>query len=188
MGIDSKQILLAANEKNVAAWKSIYTSYYATLCSYAYRLVKDKNLSEDLVQDVLCNVWKSSRKFEDVNEFTYYLYRATYNQVLMHFRNNKYKEQYLHQVLQENEEFPDEMFAETIQEELIRHLYHYINELPEERRKIILLSIKGYSGQEIADQLNISIHTVKTQKYRSFKYLKEKLQDSILIFLLIHLS
>ena len=84
------------------------------------------------------------------------------------------------------EEFSEEVFADTVCEELLRQLYRYINELPEDRRKIMLLSIKGFSGQEIADQLGITIHTVKTQKNRSFKFLREKLKDSVFFILLTY--
>ncbi len=38
------------------------------------------------------------------------------------------------------------------------------------------MSIQGHSGNEIADLLGISINTVKTQKNRGFKYLREKLK------------
>lgn len=79
---------------------------------------------------------------------------------------------------------PDEQFAKTVQEELIRQIYVFIEELPEERKKIILLSLKGHSGNEIAEILGISINTVKTQKNRCFKYLREKLKDSVLLFLI----
>lgn len=60
----------------------------------------------------------------------------------------------------------------------------YIDDLPKDRREIILLSLKGYSGNEIAETLGITINTVKKQKNRGFKYLREKLQDSVWLFLL----
>ena len=46
------------------------------------------------------------------------------------------------------------------------------------------ISVLGLSGPEIAEKLGITIHTVKTQKNRSFKYLREKLKDSVLLFLI----
>ena len=50
---------------------------------------------------------------------------------------------------------------------------------------LMLLTLEGLSGKEIADKLGISIHTVKTQKSRSFKYLRSKLGGSFyLLFLL----
>ena len=133
---------------------------------------------------MLCNVWKSDSKFEDVNNFTYYLYRAVYNQAMMEIRSKGYRERYARQVIQDSEGFSDEVFVETVREELTRHLYRYIDELPNEQRQIILLSIKGYTGKEIADELGIAISTVKTQKNRSFKYLREKLKNTVLFFLI----
>ena len=178
MGIDVTQILHGVNDKNEKAWKSVFTYYYAALCSYADRIIRDAVVAEDLVQEVLMNVWKSERKFPQVNDLTYYLYRSTYNQAMMHLRREKFQERYVQQVLQEESDFTDEEFAETVREELVRQLYFYIDELPEERRKIILLSIKGYSGNQIAEELGISINTIKTQKNRGFKYLREKMKDS----------
>lgn len=90
----------------------------------------------------------------------------------------------LRKMVAEEVELPDEQFALTVREELIRQLYVYIEDLPEERKKILLMSIQGHSGNEIADLLGISINTVKTQKNRGFKYLREKLKDSVLLFLL----
>lgn len=179
MDIDAKQILHGVNDKDVDAWKSVFTYYYAALCSYADRLIHNTVVAEDLVQEVLMNIWKSDRKFPQVDDLTYYLYRSTYNQAMMHLRREKFQERYHQHVKnEETEEYSDQEFAETVREELVRQLYFHIDELPEERRKIILLSIKGYSGNEIAEELGISINTVKTQKNRGFKYLREKLSGS----------
>lgn len=183
MDIDVTQILHGVNDKDVNAWKSVYTYYYAALCSYADRLIHDTIVAEDLVQEVLMNIWKGDRKFPQVDDLTYYLYRSTYNQSMMHLRREKFQERYTQHVKnEETGEYSDLEFAETVREELIRQLYFHIDELPEERRKIILLSIKGYSGNEIAEELGISINTVKTQKSRSFKYLREKLSNSTYSF------
>ena len=42
-----------------------------------------------------------------------------------------------------------------------------------------LMRIEGYTWEEIAERLEISINTVKTQKTRSYKFLRERLGDSI---------
>ena len=120
----------------------------------------------------------------DIKELTWYLYRSTYNNALFHLRTQASRQNILRKMVAEEVELPDEQFALTVREELIRQLYVYIEDLPEERKKILLMSIQGHSGNEIADLLGISINTVKTQKNRGFKYLREKLKDSVLLFLL----
>ena len=41
------------------------------------------------------------------------------------------------------------------------------------------MRIEGYTWEEIAERLEISINTVKTQKTRSYKFLRERLGDSV---------
>ena len=79
----------------------------------------------------------------------------------------------------ESVEDEDMIYALTVKEEIIRQLYCYIEELPSEQRRIILMRIEGHTWEEIAERLEISINTVKTQKTRSYKFLRERLGDSV---------
>ena len=184
MALNEQEILRGVNQKDLKAWETLYASYYAALCSYADGIVKDSDTAQDIVQDTLIRIWNSDRTFPDNKELTWYLYRSTYNNALFHLRTQASRQNILRKMVAEEVELPDEQFALTVREELIRQLYVYIEDLPEERKKILLMSIQGHSGNEIADLLGISINTVKTQKNRGFKYLREKLKDSVLLFLL----
>ena len=184
MALNEQEILRGVNQKDLKAWETLYASYYAALCSYADGIVKDSDTAQDIVQDTLIRIWNSDRTFPDIKELTWYLYRSTYNNALFHLRTQASRQNILRKMVAEEVELLDEQFALTVREELIRQLYVYIEDLPEERKKILLMSIQGHSGNEIADLLGISINTVKTQKNRGFKYLREKLKDSVLLFLL----
>lgn len=184
MALNEQEILRGVNQKDLKAWETLYASYYAALCSYADGIVKDSDTAQDIVQDTLIRIWNSDRTFPDIKELTWYLYRSTYNNALFHLRTQASRQNILRKMVAEEVELPDEQFALTVREELIRQLYVYIEDLPEERKKILLMSIQGHSGNEIADLLGISINMVKTQKNRGFKYLREKLKDSVLLFLL----
>ena len=165
MALNEQEILRGVNQKDLKAWETLYASYYAALCSYADGIVKDSDTAQDIVQDTLIRIWNSDRTFPDIKELTWYLYRSTYNNALFHLRTQASRQNILRKMVAEEVEF-------------------YIEDLPEERKKILLMSIQGHSGNEIADLLGISINTVKTQKNRGFKYLREKLKDSVLLFLL----
>ena len=76
----------------------------------------------------------------------------------------------------ESEDYEQEAFLlRTVQEEVIRQLYAYVRDLPLMRRKVIELSIGGLSNKEIANYLDISVNTVKVQKNKSLKFLRERL-------------
>ena len=134
---------------------------------------------EDLVQEVFISVWEGKRTFSDIKELTNYLYRACYNNTLLYIRNNQIHDSILSSLAEECRQDEDMIYALTVKEEIIRQLYFHIEELPPEQRRIILLRIEGYTWEEIAERLEISINTVKTQKSRSYKFLREKLGDSI---------
>lgn len=172
------------NNKELKAWDKLYAAYYAALCSYANGILKNADVVQDVVQDTLINIWNSGCCFASVKELTWYLYRAVYNNALFWLRTETTHDRLLRKLPVEEMEIPDDEFEHTVQEELIRQVYVHIERLPEERKKILLLSLKGHSGQEIADILNISINTVKTQKKRAFQFLREALKDSVLLFLL----
>ncbi len=185
MSFDFDSLLEGINKKNIRAWEEFYAKYYSVLCSYVNGIIRDKDQAQDIVQEVLVAVWKSARQFPDMKELTSYLYRACYNNALIYLRNLQIRKGIERKiVLETEEEFSDEVFASTVRDELLRQLYNYIKELPEGAGEIMELSIQGLTGPEIAKKLGITIHTVKTQKSRSFKFLREKLKDSVLLFLL----
>ena len=182
MSVDVHEILRGVNKKDLKAWDWVYASYYPALCDYANHILKDADAAEDVVQETLIRIWNLDLRFKDIRDFSWYLYKAVYHNSLLYLRSQISPRRVS---LEDMEvEMSDEQFALTVQEELIRQIYVYIEDLPEERKKIILLSLKGHSGKEIAEILGISIHTVKTQNNRTFKYLREKLKGAVLLFLI----
>ena len=172
-------IVAGVNRKDEKMWGDFYDRFYTALCVYVSKILPVPDAVEDLVQDVFISVWEGKRTFSDIKELTNYLYRACYNNALLDIRNHQIHDSILNGLPQE-EDFEDEemLYALTVKEEAIRQLYFYIEELPAEQRRIILLRIEGHSWDEIASRLGVSINTVKTQKSRSYKFLREKLANS----------
>lgn len=183
---DEKRILAGVNQKDEKMWGSFYDCYYAALCSYVSRILQSDHAVEDLVQEVFIAVWEGTRTFSDIRELTNYLYRACYNNALIHLRNTQLHDTILQSIGEEDRpDDEEELYAMTVREEVIRQLYNFIEELPPEQRRIILLRAEGHSWERIADLLGVSINTVKTQKSRSYKFLRGKMDSSsaVLFFL-----
>ncbi len=179
MSHKEKQILKAVNRKDPDGWELFYEQYYAALCTFVANILKQQEDAEDLVQDIYIAVWEGNRTFSDIKELTNYLYRACYNNALLYMRNHRLHNDILEKLQQEQEERNDEEehYALAVKEEVIRQLYNYIKELPKEQQRIILMRIEGYSWEEIALRLGVSINTVKTQRSRSFRFLRNKLNN-----------
>ncbi len=93
------------------------------------------------------------------------MYRAVRNACLSHLRNKK--------------EFLDETYLPEVSEEDIdtsqrdARIWNAIDSLPEKCREIFLMSKRdGLSNEEIAEELDISIKTVKNQMTKAFSRLR----------------
>lgn len=78
----------------------------------------------------------------------------------------------------------DDELAVSIREEMYRRLWMGIRCLSERRREIIVKTIEGKSIKEIAEELNISINTVKNTKAKAIDELRSQATSSPLIMLL----
>lgn len=178
-------IVVGVNEKDRERWGDFYDRYYAALCTYVSKILPIPVAVEDLVQEVFISVWEGKRIFSNEKELTNYLYRACYNNTLLYIRNHQIHDVALSKMLEAQKEEEDRIYALTVKEEIIRQLYQHINDLPPEQRRIILLRIEGFTWEEIAEQLKVSINTVKTQKTRSYRFLRERMGDSMSFILFL---
>ena len=64
------------------AFENIYNQYYALLCRFAYRLLGDSLLAEEIVDDVIFYLWEHRAEFDISSSLRAYLLRAVRNRCL----------------------------------------------------------------------------------------------------------
>lgn len=175
MLLDSVELLNGVNNKNEKAWKTFFQSFYVPLCNHSLKIVKEEAIAADIVQETLIRLWDGETKFDSGKALTAYVYHAVTNNSLKYLRNRNVEEEKLKAWHQFEDELSEENFLDIVLEEMVRELRGIIDSLPKERRKIILMSMDGMSGEEIAQALGITIHTVKQQKYRAYKLIRQQL-------------
>ncbi len=157
------------------AFSYIFRKHYEQLYRFAGRFVKDTHTAENIVQNVFVNLWIERNKRHIQTSLKSYLYKMVKNHSLNYLKREK-KMDYLEkrQNIQENFNIsPDEKLLEK---ELHIAVHNAINKLPSQCRQIYLM--KRYDDlkyTEIAEILNISINTVKTQMKRALKSLLKQL-------------
>lgn len=171
------------NNKDEKEWKVLFDYYYAPLCAFAGDLLHDDMQAEDIVQTTLMKLWNNDKIFDNQKHLSYYLYRAVYNNTLYHLREHQ---QHVNVEITDAlaQHRHDDDFALAVKEELIRQLYEGIQQLPRRRREVILLSIEGKSGAEIAEILQISISTVKESKAKAIDSLRKFAKGNPLLYFL----
>ena len=182
------------SERYDSDWRMIenlFRSYYSMLRSYAFRLVNDFCLAEDIVQDVFMLLWNNRNNIDFDSELKPYLFRAIYNKSLDYLKSKKCtEEESLDTIIarlelshHSNENHEETLFAKEIQQEIV----NYLKGQPENVRKVFVLSrYHGLKIKEIARQLELSQKTVEKYLSRVLKGLKECLiYKELLSFLLI---
>jgi RNA polymerase sigma-70 factor (family 1) len=183
MNPNSDKIILLENQDTLS-YNTLFNEMYAGLCLFAERFLVVSADGEDLVQDVFVKLWDKFEDFDALNAIKAYLYQSTRNACLNHIRHEKVKRKYeAEQMYQlESESF---FFQQVVEEEGMRLIAQSISELPPQCRKILLLSMHDLKNAEIADDLGISVNSVKTQKAIAYKSLRLKLQNVFDIVILI---
>lgn len=171
----------------VLDFKKLYLEFYAALCYFAFKIVGDEEEAKDIVEDVFLKVLHRKSALAEADHIRAYLYTAVKNSCLSHIKvAARVKERQWHY----NASLPTEeqgYVNEIIQAEVLREVMMAIELIPGHTGKIIKMSyFESLKNEEIAEQLGISIQTVKNLKSQGLKYLRRWIRPDIFAgFLLI---
>ncbi len=172
---------IKSGDKN--SFKLIFDMHFNALCSFGYKYIPDTAEVEDLIQEVFISFWENRQNFEHINALKAFLYNSVRNKCLNSLKHKSVLKKHESSLVYELES--DHLFTNhVIEEETFNQLYREINNLPESAQKIMLLALKGLKNREIAQELNISENTVKTQKKIAYSKLKHRLSPILNAILL----
>lgn len=183
--LSDEEILYKLRKKENKAFKVIFDKFYFPLCLFAHNFVKDSSIIDDLVQESFVRLWQYAENFNHISAVKSFLYLCVKNSCINHIKHRSIEEKNNETIFLTQEQLdPDN--PDYFEDELYARLYEVIHDLPNQSRRIILLSLAGKSNIEIADSLNISLNTVKTLKRRSYLTLRDQLGSIrwILIFIM----
>ena len=160
----------------------------AWMLKLAERLLGDRGLSEDAVQDAFISAFKGLDKFEGRSSLKTWLHRITINAALTKLRQAKRRAE--HSIDEDQPEF--DQYACRIEapwhylasledvienDDLRKCVNDNINALPDKYRIVLhLRDIEGYDTREVAEQLEISAANVKVRLHRARAALKKQLE------------
>jgi RNA polymerase sigma-70 factor (family 1) len=161
---------------------ALFRMYYAPLCLFAERMIKDRPAAEDIVGEAFVKLWHRHRDFENQQNIKAFLYITTRNaclNMLKQMQRESLSKKQLAYLSADKEGF---ILNDMIRNEVLAQISSEIENLPEQCKKIFKMSyFEGRKNQEIAEILDISVHTVKNQKARAIQLLKVKLPDRMLV-------
>lgn len=174
-----EEVMGAISKDDKVAFEKLFRDWYVRLCLYAEAIVRDRDMAEDLVQNMFCLLWEKRNVVHVRESVKSYLYRSVYNAALNALKHEKVKLaffEFLQKQEAKNEENNEYFLDGEEQNFITKEIDRAIDNLPGQCREIFILSrFAGKKNQEIAENLNISVRTVETQLYRAMKHLKEDL-------------
>lgn len=165
------------------AFKFLFEKYYAALCAFATGYVEDSDSAEDIVQDVFFKLYTDKVLFDSVVALKSYLYTAVKNQSLNYLKHQRIKQEYI--VSREEKEQTTFFFNRIVEQELVMLVTEAMTELPEQTRKVMELVMEGKENPEIAEELGVTIDSVKSHKKRGRQFLKSRLGEMMSLLILL---
>lgn len=157
--LDDKQLLDLLQKGNEFALAEIYERYWSKLYLQAYNVIRDRQIAEDIVQEVIVQLW-IRRSVTEIASLKAYLYTCIKYQIfkaLPRARANV-------SVMQEHLAFVADTDSLLMAKEVQQQLDVAVSKLPAKCRDVFNLSRKDHlSTKEVATRLGISPKTVENQ-------------------------
>jgi RNA polymerase sigma factor (sigma-70 family) len=164
-----------------AAHHRFYEQYSSKMLAVSCRYISDRMAAEDVMVETVMKIFSKINQFSFIGSFEGWVKRIMVNESLMHLRGKKIFEVDVEEAYNIGVEIN---FDGTLEEE---ELLKLINDLPLGYRTVFnLYAIEGYSHAEIAEMLNISEGTSKSQLSRARLILQEKIKKNSIIDLEIN--
>ena len=183
------QLMLDVKSGDERSFELLLQRYRTPLVNFLYRMVRSRELAEDLAQEVFIRVYRAREEYVPSAKFTTWLFRIATNLALNSLRDHRYQklEMSIDAPLKGDAEDGDERPFEvadkhpTVEQELVEEarkkmIRHAIEKLPEKQRAAVLLhKYQDLDYAEIAKILSCSESALKSLLFRAYEALRVEL-------------
>lgn len=178
-----KQIHINHSNVTYKGFTDFYSKNYSSFCFFANRYLKDTALAEDIVSDVALKVWEKKDELKNTAALKNYFYTSIRNACLNHIAKEKSRKERLDKNTAPLQE--DSILQNIIHTETLRQLEVAIEQLPTQCRNVFIKLFKeGKSLSETAEEMGLSIFTIKAQRQRGIQLLRQRMIPLLLLLML----
>lgn len=170
MPSSDERILDRLKQNNEKTLKELVEKYYTPLCVYSVQYTDSLEISEDIVQDFFVRLWEKQLYKTITGGLKAFLFNSIRNASIDYIRKNQ---SYTFVDIEENAYISDFELDEAEIEEQRQRLHYHLQQLsPQEYKVLIEIVVRNKKYKEVAEELGISVNTVKTHLSRALKYLR----------------
>jgi RNA polymerase sigma factor (sigma-70 family) len=174
---DQDQLIALAMEKEEPRLRNFIRNHVA-----------DRSLTEDILQEVFCELIEAYRMMKPIEQVGSWMFRVARNRIVDLFRRRKADslsdEVYgredgeavpLEDLLPSPDEGPEAAYARAV---LLEELEEALDELPEEQRAVFVAhELEGLSFKELAAETGVGVNTLLSRKRYAVLHLRDRLQS-----------
>jgi len=184
--LEDDKLVAQAVAGDQAAYKSLMEKYETPLYFHLLKMVKDKEQVRDLVQEAFMKAFDNLESYNTNYAFSTWLYRITTNHAIDYLRKKKLQTTSIDEPLKTKEgemniQLEDEHSGtdrKIIRKQRSDIIHEAIEDLPDKYRVVIKLRhFEELSYDEISEQLDLPLGTVKAHIFRAREMLYKELKD-----------
>jgi RNA polymerase sigma factor (sigma-70 family) len=176
-----QHIINRALNGDAGAFGEIYLTLRGSLFGFAYRMLRETSLAEDVTQETFMFLLNNPQRFDsEKGELLSFLCGVARNKIIQHLRKHSTKFEFYEDDLtkfDEADDFRRNPLEVLLKEELTEKIEEIIANLPVAQREVLILrEIEGLPYSEIADITDAELGQVKIRLHRARKSLANELR------------
>jgi len=185
--MEEKQLIEKAQAGDKKSLSELVKNYEQTIYNFAFKICRDKNYAEQIMQETFYSMVKSLHQFDHNSKLSTWLYRIVANHCLMMARKRKNRP--FISLDDDEENLFEEKYAadwssipykDTENEELKTILDKAIQNLSPDYRIVFLLrDVEGLSTEETAQVTELSVPAVKSRLHRARAFLRKEINEAL---------
>lgn len=175
-------LVLQLQKGSESAFSQLYDLYSSSIYGVLVTILRDESKAQDVLQDCFVTFWKKAPSYDrEKGTFFTWMLNISRNKAIDVLRKEKRSEKYREEQLHVTTERSIAINTDTI------GLREELDNISDEQRIVLeLLYFKGYTQQEVADELEIPLGTVKSRTRYAMNSLRSKFLNIVLTWILLN--
>lgn len=164
-------------------FESLFKSHFGELVGFVCSYVNDEEVARDIVHDVFLVVLNNQKKLDFTYSLKSYLFTLSKNYALNYLKHLRVVAMNERQVIEVLENAGDEMNAYELR---MARLNEKLDALPDKQREALMRCfVEGQKYKDVADEMGITVNSLKTHISRGLKFLRDELKDDIVMLFML---
>ena len=166
---------------NDSTFEDLFKSYFQDLMRFVCSYVNDEEVAKDFVHDIFFPLFRNKKRLDVSYSMKSYLFTLARNYALNYLKHLRVVAMNEREVSDLLENAGEEL---GVYEERLNRLNEKLAELPEKQREVLMKCfVEGRKYKDVADEMEISVNSLKTHISRGLKFLRNELREDVVLLM-----